>query len=46
MKAALLMIGGALFLLAAFGVPFGPVHLGWMGLVFLAAAFLVPPTTA
>ncbi len=37
----LLLIACVLFVLAAFGVTFGAVHLGWLGLAFLAAAGLV-----
>jgi hypothetical protein len=39
----LMLIAAGLFLLTAFGTEkIGPCHTGWLGLVFLSVAFLVP----
>ena len=41
-RGILLLIALCLFLLTAFGVQFGPAHLGWLGMTFLAASFFLP----
>lgn len=38
----LVLIAVVLFVLYAFGVTFDDVHIGWLGLGFLGASFLVP----
>ncbi len=38
----LLLIAVLLFVLFAFDVTFDDVHIGWLGLGFFAASFLVP----
>jgi hypothetical protein len=41
MGTILLLVAAGLFLLATFGVPSGTVHLGYLGLTFLASAMIV-----
>jgi membrane-bound ClpP family serine protease len=41
MAAVLVLIGVILFVLEAFAVKIGTVQLGWLGLAFFAASFLV-----
>jgi hypothetical protein len=41
-NALLVLIAVILFVLRAFGVGAGRVDLGWLGLAFFAASFLVP----
>lgn len=41
MSALLLLVALILFVLRAFGVGNGTVDLGWLGLAFFAASFLV-----
>jgi hypothetical protein len=41
MAALLLLVGIILFVLEAFGAHIGSVSLGWLGLAFFAASFLV-----
>jgi membrane-bound ClpP family serine protease len=38
----LILIGLVLFVLAAFSVTFGGIGVGWLGLAFFSASFLVP----
>lgn len=37
---ALIIVACILFLIAAFGVPTGPVSVGWLGLFFFALSFI------